>query len=480
MSLFIQEVQKLLCIAQCFFPCLILAFSTQQSRAQLGFTVQHDAVDAEHEVIDRNVVVMRYGSGMLTLVDTFLLSNSPPFSTDISISEKFESGLFVLSIDGGRSFELILNDGKQPVITGTPEELMSGSGRIGRSLENEAYFSFVHLSAIADAKSEALRQEWSSLRVIDPQYYQKSLRVEENLFQLQRAFNRQLDSLGLLYASTYTANKLVPIAYFPLPSEAQKLEYETNSAFLYYHFFDGLDFAAYEVADNHIFHNRLRYYLSKIVPNEDEFQKLAIDRLLRLAEVNPNNFSHVAELLVAHYFNLRRDELVIYTHERYTENDCSLEQKLRVDDIVAGLNFNRKGNRAQELLLPDTAGTMRSLIETALANRVTMLLFWSSHCSVCMDEIPFFMRLFEQYEGEGLAVYAVNLDTQSQDWTATVKRFDPRWIDVQEPHSVQNSQVEKRYLVRQTPTLYLLNHNGEIISKNVFGSELKSILEGIL
>jgi len=480
MSFVFHRVQKVLRTGLCIIPVLILGPGAQTVRAQLGFTVQYRPETDNNDVPDRKLIVLRYGNGMLTPVDTVPLPMSPPFSSDVSISEKFGPGLFVLSMEGGSSFELILNKGKQPVVSGTPDELMDGRARIGRSLENEAYYSLVHLSSIADARSASLREEWSSLRIIDPQYYQKSVRVEEELFRLQRAFNRQLDSLGLLYAHTYTAIELVPTAYFPIPSEQQRAAYETNSAFLYHHFFDALNFSAHRLADNHIFRNRLRHYLTKIVPAEDEYQKQAIDRILKLAKFDPGNFAHVVELLVTYYFIGRRDELVIYTYERYTEDDCSLDQKLQVYEIVTGLNLNRPGDPARELLLPDTSGYMVSLLETALSNRVTILLFWSSHCSVCMDEIPFVMRLYDRYRNQGLAVYAVNLDSQRNHWTEAVGRLASRWADVNESASIKESQVERQYMVRQTPTLFVLDRNGRVLSKNLFGPELESALVMLL
>jgi len=52
---------------------------------------------------------------------------------------------------------------------------------------------------------------------------------------------------------------------------------------------------------------------------------------------------------------------------------------------------------------------------TALQGRVVYLDFWASWCGPCKQSFPWMQTMEAAYEGQGLTVIAVNLDTDCAD-----------------------------------------------------------------
>lgn len=459
-----------------FLIVLIVGCCTQTVWAQLKFNIHFRPDTTVAQPSHLQLALWRYEKGRMVAVDTVAVTTTYPYKTTVSVPTQFNPGLYILSFDGGHRLELILTKGEQFTVSGSLAELKDGVGRIDYSFENEAYYQFMALSAKADAQAARLQQVHFAISTIEPRYYERQMELEEQAFQLQKQFNKQLDSLQLLYSDTYVADKLVPVASFPAPSVEQKKHYQTNTAFLFTHYFNTLSFDDEALPDNHIFHNRIRYYLQSVAPEGDEHQQQAIDHLLKLAELNTVNYEHMIETLIGYYYNQRRDELVLYVYERYTESNCTEGAMPGVEDIVTGLSINRPGDQVRELTMPDTSGTNISLLKTARAHKATILLFWSSHCSVCMGEFPFLTQLQEKYSNSRLAIYAVNLDVDRNDWINVIRQAGIDWIHVNEFKPWKESQVEQNYKIRQTPTLYLINEEGIILSKGLFGSALETSL----
>jgi hypothetical protein len=76
-------------------------------------------------------------------------------------------------------------------------------------------------------------------------------------------------------------------------------------------------------------------------------------------------------------------------------------------------------------------------------------------------------------------VYQVGLERSKVLWESTIIKTGLPWINVTELQYT-SSEAAHLYNIQQIPANYLINTNGEIIGKNLFGSRLENKLKDIL
>ena len=86
-------------------------------------------------------------------------------------------------------------------------------------------------------------------------------------------------------------------------------------------------------------------------------------------------------------------------------------------------------------------------------------------------------RAYDKYKSKGLVVYQVSLDSDAHFWKNV--SIELPWTTVYEPHSIY-SDLLKSYNIRELPTAYILNKEGDLIKKVEDFDELDYLLEQIL
>ncbi len=112
-------------------------------------------------------------------------------------------------------------------------------------------------------------------------------------------------------------------------------------------------------------------------------------------------------------------------------------------------------------------------------NEYTLVMFWASWCHKCEQEIPVLKGVYDVYRSRGFQVVGVSVDNQRVQWENAVKTNDVKWPNVSQLNA-WNSPVAKEYRVTQTPTLFLLNKNKEIVLKPKRIFEVEAFLKANL
>ncbi|HEB60006.1 MAG TPA: TlpA family protein disulfide reductase [Gammaproteobacteria bacterium] len=127
--------------------------------------------------------------------------------------------------------------------------------------------------------------------------------------------------------------------------------------------------------------------------------------------------------------------------------------------MAAGL---KPGDPAPEFELPGLDGKPHSLSALRKQGHV-LLLFWSVNCHFCHKLIPEFRRVYQQYNGRGVELVAVNVGYESGDDIASYAR------DNELPYLILNDDERKEEIIEQyaligTPTFVLVAPDGTIRS----------------
>ncbi len=133
---------------------------------------------------------------------------------------------------------------------------------------------------------------------------------------------------------------------------------------------------------------------------------------------------------------------------------------------------------APDFALETMAGKIFRLSEHH--GEVVVLNFWATWCAPCLEEIPGFIRLQDNFRARGLQIVGVSLDDEGFD---VVRPFAAR-LGINYPLVVNDGVVAETYRGHfVVPTTFVIDRRGEIRSRYigiVTFSELEPLLEQLL
>ena len=95
-------------------------------------------------------------------------------------------------------------------------------------------------------------------------------------------------------------------------------------------------------------------------------------------------------------------------------------------------------------------------------NKVVLLDFIAYSLKESPSHNQLLAKLYMKYNSKGFEIYQISLDTDEHFWKNAA--YNLPWICVLDPQSV-NSDIVKKYNVRELPNGFILNRNGEIVKR---------------
>lgn len=111
--------------------------------------------------------------------------------------------------------------------------------------------------------------------------------------------------------------------------------------------------------------------------------------------------------------------------------------------------------------------------------RITLLEFWASWCGPCRAQNPELVKIYDKYKNAGFDIFAVSLDFSGEDWQRAIKKDDLRWHHVSDLKG-RNSTAGMIYGINTIPDNYLIDPDGLIVARSVWGEQLEAAIEQVL
>ena len=108
--------------------------------------------------------------------------------------------------------------------------------------------------------------------------------------------------------------------------------------------------------------------------------------------------------------------------------------------------------------LQATASQDVAVSQDTLRGKVVLVNFWASWCPPCRDELPELQKMHTAYQEQGFEVVGINIDTQRDNATEFIKRYNVTFPVLFDPQQ----SVIRQFGAKAMPTSYLVNRDGVI------------------
>jgi peroxiredoxin len=246
------------------------------------------------------------------------------------------------------------------------------------------------------------------------------------------------------------------------------------------HFFNEIDFNNEVLQSSNFLIDRvLNYVFGMVADKEDEvaIYKQNVDEVyMAMKKANPEIKSTLLEIIWQQMVDTNFDSVANYISEAYL---LALAESLDDTELVKGLTQFKNvsiGNKAPEFdvfVNEDGIKIPISLYDIDVA-KTYILVFWSSTCSHCLQEIPQLQAHLKTLNNPNYKVIAVGLEDESYNWEAEIKKY-PEFMHVLALGKWEN-KISKSYNISATPTYFDLNSEKKITANPYDIEALKKYL----
>lgn len=281
-----------------------------------------------------------------------------------------------------------------------------------------------------------------------------------------------------------TAKGMISLAFIKankpfIPESFENVETYANS--LKTHYFDNIDFNNKTLQSSSFLQERMfNYVFGMLSEGEDEIAtyKKNIDVFCKKITQLPHGVKRILLVdLWEQMADLGHESVANYISETYLiDVAIALNDQQLIKDLLlySSLSMGKKAPDFPLEIQRDNKQITTKLSDLAVAENY-IIVFWSSTCSHCLDEIPQLQTFIKTKEKGFVKVIAIGLENEPYKWKNLTYSY-PEFIHIYGEGKWDNT-IGNDYNVSATPTYFVLNKNKEIAAKPEDLEVLKAFFE---
>jgi len=345
-----------------------------------------------------------------------------------------------------------------------PLHLSGDSLRMEGDVENTVWNGFQKTNMLHRQQIGLLEQLLGNYTRRNSKLYAVALKEYEDR---RVDYNRWLDSMTVAHRDCYVSHlfKFQQIGkqnWLALPAD----RVEGVAA----HWFDGFNFNDTTVLRSRQMGEFINGYLSLYGMRatseaiRDSLFTQAGRQACRLASAgNPKVYGWFVDYFYLGYetYNITSGLRMLEEHQNNPR--CLTSKKMEIARRLAGLKNQLPGTQCANLLVHDFDDRPHT-INLQGNTKKQLVLFYESDCGHCIDLLAELTKWYAEPEhAAALTVYTIALDDTRQHWEPAFLKNKFPWTDRWAPGGV-NSQAAADYYMLSTPSLFLLDENGKLLS----------------
>ena len=405
--------------------------------------------------------------------------------------EKLPGGIYMIVFPAKNGWiECVIDQQQKFSVSADSSDLIKSLTYQG-STDNTIFGNYQKISAEIGSQIAALRNKMTG-KPGDPSYDEANTKMKMLGKEIQE-YRDNLQKQHPKHLLTAIFN-LLKEPIIPPANEHPGGKYDSTFAYQYYkdHYWDGVSLTDARLMRTPVLQSKFDRYYDEVLPQTTDSIIKYADGMLAAAKPSEEMFKYVLSSLTDKYVNpkfMGLDAVFVHLFETYYitgQADSWMNEKYRkfIFDRGYSLMANVLGKRAAELPMVDTLGKSFSLY--ALQAPFTVICFWDPTCGHCKEEVPKVDSIFQaKWKHEGIKLIGVMTDGGIDNWLKFIKEHKLNgWIHLHQTDETKDkiskagtAGYRQLYDVYQTPVMYLLDKDKNIIAKKINYKQIDDFIE---
>lgn len=392
-------------------------------------------------------------------------------------------GVYLLVLYPSNNYtEILLPQKDQQFSVKTDVDDMVGAMSFGGSRDNEVFYDYMNYLGSLRPKAQTIQQQMASA---DPQTQAK---LQEELAAIDedvRAYQKKIiaNHDGALVAAIIAANMNLEMPEFEGTEEEKQYQrfYYTRD-----HYFDYIDLTDSRLLRTPFLFNRVETYVDKLTIQVPDSVIQSVDYLLQEMKPSKDLFRYY----LIHFLNkyagskvVGMDAVYVHLAQNYYGKGMATwtdeEQLAKILDNAEKIAPLLIGKKAPNIRMQKRDGTPVELYD--INSEYTVLYFWRYDCGHCKKSTPYMKEFYEQFKDQDITLMAACLkftDEVEGCWEYVDENDLNGWLHTVDPYG--RSQFHKKYDLRTTPQIYVLNRDKEIVMKKIGAEQLPDVMNKLM
>lgn len=394
-----------------------------------------------------------------------------------------DAGVYLLVLHPSNNYtELLMPEDDQQFSVKTDANDMVGAMSFGGSQENEVFYDYMNYLGSLRPKAQTIQQQMANA---DPQTQAKLQEELANLDEEVRNLQEKIvqENKGSLVAAIIAANMNLDMPEFEGTEEEKQYQrfYYTRD-----HYFDNIDLADSRLLRTPFLFNRVETYIDKLTIQVPDSVIQSVDYLLQ--EMKPSR--ELFRYYLIHFLNkyagskvVGMDAVYVHLAQNYYGKGMATwtdeEQLQKILDNAEKIAPLLIGEKAPNIRMQKRDGTPVELYD--VNSQYTVLYFWRYDCGHCKKSTPYMKEFYEQFKDQDVTLMAACLkftDEVEGCWEYIDDNELNGWLHTVDPYG--RSQFHKKYDLRTTPQIYILNRDKEIVMKKIGAEQLPEVMNKLM